>query len=121
GGTVRATMQRATRVVTSALTTVECGRSLARARAAGRLTSAEELAALRLLDVASGAWDVHGLSDPVLRRARGRFPVEPVRTLDAIHLATMALLQEALGPVVVLSLDDRVRDKAGALGFEITP
>ncbi|MCC7131364.1 MAG: type II toxin-antitoxin system VapC family toxin [Gemmatimonadales bacterium] len=121
GEDARAAMERATRVVTSAITAVECARSLARARADGRIEPAEALAALRLLDVAAGNWDVHDLSDQVLARARTRFPVEPVRTLDALHLATVAAFHEALGPLAVLSHDDRVRANAAALGLELVP
>ena len=58
-------LERADRVVTSALTAVECSRGVARARAAGRITATDELAALRLLNVAELSWDVHDLSDDV--------------------------------------------------------
>lgn len=119
-GTLEA-LKSAERVFTSALTTVECARGIARARASGRITTVEELAALRLLDEAEPQWHTHDLSEEVLVRARGRFPVEPVRTLDAFHLATVQLLQEALGAITVLSLDDRVRENARALGIDVTP
>ncbi|MEO7456543.1 MAG: type II toxin-antitoxin system VapC family toxin [Gemmatimonadaceae bacterium] len=114
-------LRSAEHVFTSALTTVECARGLARARTSGRITAVEELAALRLLDEAEPRWHVHDLSDAVLSRARGRFPVEPVRTLDAFHLATVQVLQEALGAITVLSFDDRVRENARALSMSVTP
>lgn len=118
---VRELLGRADEVVTSTLTLVECGRGLARAVATGRLTPSEELAALRLLDDASDAWVMHEMTGPVLAGARARFPVEPVRTLDALHLATAVLFHEQLGGVVVASLDDRVRDNARALGMAVAP
>jgi predicted nucleic acid-binding protein len=121
GERVRIAMQRATRVVTSAVTAVECARALARARPTDRLDAASELAALRLLDVAAANWDTYDLSDQVLARARVRFPIEPVRTLDALHLATIALFQTALGPLTVLSHDERVRANASALGLQVAP
>lgn len=118
---VRRALADADRVVASSLTGVECARGLARARATRRLRATEELAALRLLDVAEIGWDVHDLSERVLRRARAAFPVEPVRTLDALHLATATLFQEALGPLSILSFDDRVRANAGKLGLDLIP
>jgi hypothetical protein len=44
-----------------------------------------------------------------------------VRSLDAIHLASLLVLDEALGDFVVASCDDRVRRNADALGFEVLP
>lgn len=117
--TVRAILSGADRVVASTLTGVECARGLARARATGRLSGRDELAALRLLDLAESSWDVHDLSDRVLNRARGRFPAEPVQTVDALHLATAALFQEALGRVALLSLDERIAANAAGMGLEV--
>ena len=111
----------AERVVTSSLTAVECARGLARARASDRLSVTTELAALRLLDVAESSWDVHDLSSRVMARARGAFPSEPIPTLDALHLATALLFQEALGSVVLLSFDERIRLNAQALGLQVAP
>ena len=111
----------ADRVVASTLTIVECSRALARARSTGRLRDAEELAALHLLDQAALSWSVLDVSDRVAERARGAFPREPVRTLDALHLATAAVFLEALGSLRVLSLDDRVRLNASAMGMSLAP
>lgn len=118
---VREILTNAERVVSSAMTGVECARGLARARADGRLSARDELATLRLLDVAESTWDVHDLADRVLARARSRFPVEPVRTLDALHLATAAVFLEELRQATVLSLDERVRANAVALGLDVAP
>jgi uncharacterized protein len=112
-------LANADQVVTSALTVVECSRVLARARETRRVKPAEELAALRLLDEASASWHVLDISERVAERACGAFPQEPVRTLDAIHLATAQLFAEALGALRVLSLDDRIRDNARALGMTV--
>ncbi|MGE0553879.1 MAG: type II toxin-antitoxin system VapC family toxin [Gemmatimonadales bacterium] len=114
---VRTALGGAERVVSSSLTAVECARALARGRASGRVTSRDELAALRLLDVATGNWDVHDLTERVLSRARLPFPVEPVRTSDALHLATAAIFLEAIGQLSLLSLDERVLANGSALGM----
>ncbi len=114
----RSALAKATRVVTSSLTVLECARAIARGRMAGRLTATEELAALHLLDSAASGWHVHDLSEAVLARARQRFPVEPIRSLDALHLATAAKFRDALGQVTLLSLDERIRANAPGLGLK---
>lgn len=108
-------------VVSSTLTVIECSRALARARESRRVKPAEELAALRLLDQASSSWNVLDISDRVTERARGSFPREPVRTLDAIHLATALVFAESFNALRVLSLDERVRTNAAALGMTLVP
>jgi len=119
--TIVQALSAAARVVTSSLTLVECSRSVARARAARRIDRSGELAALHLLDDAATSWNVLDLSDRVVARARGTFPDEPVRTLDALHLASALLVHEEVGSVVVLSLDDRIRANAEALGMPLAP
>jgi uncharacterized protein with PIN domain len=114
-------MSDAEQVVTSTLTIIDCSRALARARALKRLKEAEELAAFHQLDDATAAWHVLDISDRVADRARAAFPREPVRTLDALHLASALVFAEALGAVLILSLDDRVRENAAALGFAVAP
>lgn len=118
---VRLSLAEADRVVSSSLTSLECARGLARARHGRRLKAAEELAALQLLDVVARGWDVLDLSDRVLARARAPFPAEPLRSLDALHLASATLFRDALGPVAVLSFDERVRQNAPALGLSVLP
>jgi predicted nucleic acid-binding protein len=118
---VRRVMNDAERVVSSALTILECGRALARGAALGRLRPTDELAAQRLLDTAAAGWYIFQVSDDVLTRARARFPVEPVRTLDALHLATATTFRDALGSLSVLSLDERIRTNAAQLGRPVLP
>jgi predicted nucleic acid-binding protein len=121
GSETRRFLAGADRVVSSAVTGLECARGLARARSAGRIGQTEELAALQLLDQAEAGWDIHEVGEPVLTRARARFPAEPVRSLDALHLATAGLFHEALGGIALLSLDERIRANGAALGYEVIP
>lgn len=118
---VRGVLDMADRVITSALTAVECARALQRARVTSRLTPTQELAALQLLQRAEQSWDVHALTDTVLLRARAPMPADPERTLDTLHIATMLVLREWVGPLTVLSLDDRVRTCATMSGFVVLP
>ncbi len=114
-------LQRSERVVTSALTAVECARALVRARALRRITATEEIVARHLLAEAESSWDVHDLSEEILARAREGFPTEPVRSLDALHLATIDRFREVLGTLSVISLDERVRANSRAAGLEVLP
>ncbi len=57
----------------------------------------------------------------VVERSRQPFPVEPVRSLDAIHLSSALEARRALPGLHVLSLDDRVRQNALKPGFEVVP
>jgi predicted nucleic acid-binding protein len=58
------------------------------------------------------------LAQPVLARALEPFP-KPVRTLDAIHLASMDFLREQKQSVTLASYDDRLINAARALGFPL--
>ncbi len=55
---------------------------------------------------------------PVLRRAIEPFPI-PVRTLDALHLATVTFLQEHGQDLRLASYDARQRGAATALGIDL--
>jgi predicted nucleic acid-binding protein len=114
-------LHAAEQVVSSALTPVECARGLTRARLLERLTSIQELAALQLLDQAESMWHIQELTAQVLARAREPMPGDPVRTLDALHIASAIVLRDGLGPISMLSLDARVRACATGLGFPVVP
>ena len=112
-----AALQADGRHVTSALTLAEGARAIVRARVVGRLTVAQEQAAvrgLRTFERRSFIVDVNGV---VLARVGRPFPVEPIRTLDAVHLATAELLDEPPQLVTIVTRDARVRGNAQALGY----
>lgn len=111
----------ASALLTSALTMTEAERAIARGEALGDL-SADEAAALRaaLADL-TDAWTVFDVTDDILRDARIRFPKEPVRTLDAIHLATARKAARRLPSLTVVSLDERVRENARMLSLAVAP
>ncbi len=105
------------KAVTSALTEVECLRTLDRRLRLG-LLDAEELAdrrglVLRLLE----RMDRVDVSPAVLRRAADPFPT-PLGTLDAIHLATATLWREGrLEAPVLATHDAQLATAARATGF----
>ena len=107
------------RQVTSALTIAEAARAILRARAGARLKADEERAAVGALRRFERRSYVVAVTDAVLARVRGPFPVEPVRTLDAVHLATAELLGEPPQLVTIVTRDARVRDNARALGYAV--
>lgn len=107
------------RVVTSALTEVECLRTLDRRRRQGYLDDLELAErrglALRLLERTERI----DVSLVVLRRASEPFPT-PLGTPDAIHLASASLWGHANGALPVLATHDLEMATAGrALGFRI--
>jgi predicted nucleic acid-binding protein len=105
--------------VTSALTLAEAARAILRGRAAGRLSEAHERAAIRGLHVFARRCDLVGVTDAVLTRVGRPFPMEPIRTLDAVHLATAEALDEPPALVTIVTRDARVRDNARALGYAV--
>jgi len=115
----RAALRGAGRRITSALTVAEAGRAILRARAGGRLTAEDERAAVRDLGRFERRCHVVAITDAVLARVRRPFPVEPVRTLDAVHLATVELLGEPPALVTIVTRDVRVGDNARALGYAV--
>jgi predicted nucleic acid-binding protein len=108
-----------TRLVTSALTFSEAGRALIRARTTGRLTAEDERAAVSALRTFERRCFVLEVTQAVLDRVRRPFPIEPIRTLDAIHLATAELLGEPPPLVTIVTRDERVRANARALGYAL--
>ena len=58
------------------------------------------------------------LSQPVLARALEPFP-KPVRTLDALHLASMDFLRKQGQSIALASYDDRLINVARALRFPL--
>ncbi len=103
------------------LTLIECSRSVPRAVMEGRMAAGQESASLELLAAASARWQIYDLAPEIVERSRMPFPKEPVRTLDAIHLATMLALREGARDLRVLSVDDRIRENAALLGFPLVP
>ena len=116
-----AALNDADRIATSALTLLECSRGLTRARTVGRITRERELSLQHTLNVAALNWDVLDITDDVLANARTEFPVEPVRSQDAIQLATAVQLQRELGDISMLCFDKRLSANALALGITVLP
>lgn len=102
-------------VLTSDLTLIECDRALIRARVVLRLRESEVTRRRRALETAAGHWSLLRISPAITERARQPFPGDPVRTPNAMHLASALGAAEAADDLAVLSLDHRVRRSARAL------
>jgi hypothetical protein len=119
--TVRRLLGASEITVTSDLTLIECDRVLLRAVAAEELAEAEAADRHAYLVAAAAHWQVLRIAPEIVDRARQPYPGEPIRTLDAIHLASLLVGRSAVRGLCLLSLDDRVRKAAMGLGVEIVP
>ena len=102
--------------VTSALTLAEALRALLRARVAGRINPRDERSAVRAFQRFARRCVSIAVTEEILARAARPFPVEPIRSLDAIHLATIESMSDVPQLVTVVTRDARVARNARALG-----
>lgn len=101
----------------SRLTLIETRRVVRRAEREGRLTAAQGADVLAVSAQAASTWATLDIIDDVARRAEEAFPDQPVRTLDAIHLASALFLRQSFPDLVVLSADEPLLRNAAQLGF----
>jgi predicted nucleic acid-binding protein len=121
GTFVRQTLANADAVLASDLTLIECDRVLHRAVVLGELTEAEVADRRAHLATAAAHWHVLRVGPEVVERARQPFPGDPVRTLDAIHLASVIIARSAVAGLELLSLDERIRSTGIRLGLTLLP
>ncbi len=115
---VRAAMDQAGTLVTSILTPLEIKRCLIRREAAREITASVKNRLAGFLEQNLLGWELLELSQEILGRAAQPFPVEPVRSLDAIHLATILEAVKVYPDITVLSMDTRILQNLGPMGFE---
>jgi len=118
---VRAVLDTAELVVASDITLIECDRVLIRAVSLREMREGEAAARRRVLNRAAATWHVLHLGEEIVERARRPFPGEPIRTLDAIHLAAAVVARSVVSGLAVLSLDDRMRAATTELGLDVNP
>ena len=114
-------LRAADKVTCSRLTLIECRRVIHRAVVIAGLPEKDAAELRGVLGQAAARWAILEVTPEVARRAEERFPAEPLRTLDALHLASALLLNEAAPNLAVLSTDDRIRNNAAQLGFRVLP
>lgn len=112
-----AVIDSAERVVTSALTLLEASRGILRAATEGRVSAADASRLRGLLARAASGWDLMEITADIRTRAAEAFPVEPVRTLDAVHLSTMLDFVRIFPEMSIVSFDARILANLGPLGL----
>jgi len=108
------------RPASSAVVSVEVVTALSRRRSAGDLSEAQFNNLLTLFRRDREHWELFEVSPEVLERAESIVGQVPVRTLDALHLASAVLLGESLDRrLAFVTADTRQREVGGALGLEV--
>jgi len=118
---IRRLLNEAEIIVASDLTLIECDRVLLRTVALKEMTEAEAADRRAHLAAAAAHWQILRIAAELVERARQPFPGEPIRTLDAIHLASLLTGRSAIRGLALLSLDERMRQAAKGLGVEVIP
>ena len=121
GELVAETLALAELIITSDLTLIECDRVLIRAVALNELQESDAAHRQARLNAVATRWTLLALDEEIIERARRPFPSEPIRALDAIHLASAVTARKAVSDMTMLSLDSRVRKAADRLGFPLLP
>lgn len=121
GDEARALLSSAQLVLTSDLTLIECDRVLHRTALLGNMSEVDAARVRVHAGTAAEHWVVFSIEGEVVERARRAFPREPIRTLDAIHLATALAARASVTDLHILSLDERIRGNAFGLGFDVVP
>jgi predicted nucleic acid-binding protein len=110
-------IREATEPLCSSLTLLEALRALSRLERE-RPSRLPRLRLLRRrLGEVSADWDLLEITSDIRIRAGEPFPIEPVRTLDAIHLATALQFARAFPGLPVLSFDQRILENLEPLGL----
>jgi predicted nucleic acid-binding protein len=116
-GRVASLMESAPDPVSSVLTLLEAQRAIVRARSQDSAAATSTLRLVELLVRLSRRWTLAEVSADVRARAARSFPVEPVRTLDAIHLSTALEFAKVFPGLSVLTFDRRILANLEPLGL----
>ena len=103
------------------MTLIECGRVLIRGVALNEINEKQSVRRRSRLNAAAAHWHVFRIAPEIVDRARLAFPVEPIRTLDALHLSSALLASSAVDEFALLTLDERIRKNAVQLGLSVRP
>jgi len=121
GKRVGEVLRTAEQVAASELVILECERALVRGITVREIDEAAAADLRARLHQAAAHWHLWRLIPDVMERARHPFPAEPVRTLDALHLASALAIRSVIPGIELLSLDDRIRRAGEQLGFRLQP
>jgi len=110
---VEARIRAAPVLVTSRLSLVESARALFRARNLQGVSEERLADAEREIEAVWARCEIWELTRAVCELARQVAPAKPVRTLDALHLATFVLARRKIGGLELLTVDTRLAEAAG--------
>ena len=112
-------LREATDVYTASVAYAELIMAFRRKRDEGTLQAEQLDHLLRDLDKEWEGFNRIGLSDRVLRLVKDRCRRHPLRALNAIHLASALLLQEAGVDLAFVCSDHRLKDAASREGLKV--
>jgi predicted nucleic acid-binding protein len=110
---VEARIRSAPVLVTSRLSLVESERAVLRARSATDVPEGRLADAQREIEAVWARCEIWELTRAVCEVARQVAPRKPLRTLDALHLATFVLARRKIEGLELLTVDARLADAAG--------
>ena len=102
-------------ICTSELIRIEVLRAIGRAHREKLITSEQRKSLKLLFDQKLRGWFRMSIDESVVSGASVDFPVEPVRSLDAIHLATALEYKKLYPDMKITTLDERIRKNKKAL------
>ncbi|HTT84375.1 MAG TPA: type II toxin-antitoxin system VapC family toxin [Rhizomicrobium sp.] len=121
GERVRRALIEADMVMSSDLTLVECDRAIERGVAVGAIEQPVSARLKSRFESAAANWNVLRILPQIIARACEPFPGEPIRTLDAIHVASALHVRATLPRIALLALDNHIRKVGSGLGFPLLP
>ena len=110
-------LDSADQIVASVLTLLEATRGIRRAASERRISAVNASRLQGLLTQTTTAWQLLEITPDIRVRAAEPFPIEPVRTLDALHLATALHFARVFPGLPVLSFDERILANLDPLGL----
>jgi predicted nucleic acid-binding protein len=102
-------------LITSRLSLVESSRAIHRLRQLGQVGEAKLADAQRELSAVWARCELWELTPSVCERACQVAPGTPLRTLDALHLATFVLAREKIEGLELLTVDRRLQQALEAV------
>ncbi len=110
-------LDSADQIVTSVLTVLEAARGIRRAASERRVSALDASRLQGLLTRTATAWQLLEITPDIRVRAADPFPIEPVRTLDALHLSTALRFARVFPGLPVLTFDERILVNLEPLGL----
>ena len=112
---VETRIRDATALVTSRLSQVEASRAIHRLRQLDKAPETKLADAERQIGALWARCELWELTAAVCEMARNLAPAKPLRTLDALHLATFVLARQKIADLELLTVDDRLQNAAGSV------